>query len=48
MARQAGTIALEVADRNFKSYTESFERILGVDRGSIHLIDEVTLHEWFE
>jgi AcrR family transcriptional regulator len=47
IARQAGAIPLEVVERTFRSYTESFERILGVDRGSIHLVDEVTLHEWF-
>ena len=47
IARQAGTIPLEVVERNIKSYTESFERILGVSRGSINLLDEVTLHEWF-
>jgi AcrR family transcriptional regulator len=47
IARQAGAIPLEVVERTFKSYTESFERILGVSRGSINLLDEVTLHEWF-
>jgi AcrR family transcriptional regulator len=47
IARQAGSVPLEVVERTFKSYTESFERILGVSRGSINLLDEVTFHEWF-
>jgi len=47
IARQAGTVSLEVVERTFKGYTEAFERILGVPRGSINLLDEVTFHEWF-
>jgi AcrR family transcriptional regulator len=47
IGRQAGSVRFEVVERTFKSYTESFERILGVPRGSINLLDEVTLHEWF-
>jgi AcrR family transcriptional regulator len=47
LARQSNKVPLEVVERTFKSYTESFERILGVPRGSINLLDEVTLHAWF-
>jgi AcrR family transcriptional regulator len=45
---QAGDIPLEVVERTFNSYTEAFERILGVTHGSMHLVDEATLNEWFE
>jgi len=47
IARHAGTIPIEVVERNFQSYTDSFERILGVSGGSISLVDAVTFHEWF-
>ena len=47
LARQAGRIALADVERVFRGYTDSFERILGADPGSIELIDQTVLREWF-
>jgi AcrR family transcriptional regulator len=47
IARQAGTVTFEVVQRSFAANTEAFERILGVPKGSLALIDERNLHFWF-
>jgi AcrR family transcriptional regulator len=47
IARQAGTITFDVVQRSFAANTEAFERILGVPKGSLTLIDERNLHFWF-
>jgi len=47
IARQAGTITFEVVRRSVASFTEAFERILGIPKGSLTLTDEATLHFWF-
>jgi AcrR family transcriptional regulator len=47
IARQAGTITFEVVQRSVSSFTEAFERILGIPKGSLTLTDEATLHFWF-
>jgi AcrR family transcriptional regulator len=47
IARQAGTITFEVVERSVASFTEAFERILGIPKGSLTLTDQPTLHFWF-
>jgi AcrR family transcriptional regulator len=47
IARQASTIPYEVVERTFAGYTEAFERILGVRKGTLTLQDSATLHFWF-
>jgi AcrR family transcriptional regulator len=47
IARQANTIPFEIVERTFAGFTEAFERILGIPKGSVTLIDEATLHFWF-
>jgi AcrR family transcriptional regulator len=47
IARQTGTITFEVVQRSIASFTEAFERILGIPKGSITLTDESTLRFWF-
>jgi AcrR family transcriptional regulator len=47
IARQAGTISFDVVRRSFAANTEAFERILGIPKGSLTLIDEPTLRFWF-
>jgi AcrR family transcriptional regulator len=46
IARQAGTVTLEVVQRSFAAFMEAFERILGTPIGSLTLIDEPTLGFW--
>jgi len=48
IARQAGTMTFEAVRRMFAAYTEAFERILGIAKGSITLADEATLRFWFD
>ena len=48
VARQAGTMTFEAVRRTFAAYTEAFERILGITKGSITLSDEATLRFWFD
>jgi AcrR family transcriptional regulator len=47
IARQAGTITFEHVRRSVESFTDAFERILGVPKGSVTLTDEPTLRFWF-
>ena len=47
IARQAGTIAFDVVKRSVAANTDAFERILGIPKGSLTLIDEPTLRFWF-
>jgi AcrR family transcriptional regulator len=47
IARQAGTVTFEVVQRSVAAFTEAFERILGIPKGSLTLTDEPTLHFWF-
>lgn len=48
LARQAGTVTFEVVQRSVAANTEAFERILGVPKGSLTLIDEPALRFWFD
>ncbi len=47
IARQEGTITFAVVQRSVASFTDAFERILGIPKGSLTLTDESTLHFWF-
>ncbi|HLZ94676.1 MAG TPA: TetR/AcrR family transcriptional regulator [Candidatus Dormibacteraeota bacterium] len=47
LARQANTISYEEAERHLLSFVRAFERILGAAVGSIRIVDETTLREWF-
>lgn len=47
IARQANTVPYEVVERTIAGFTEAFERILGVPKGSLTLTDKATLHFWF-
>jgi AcrR family transcriptional regulator len=47
IARQASTIPYEVVERTIAGFTEAFERILAVPKGSLTLTDPATLHFWF-
>jgi AcrR family transcriptional regulator len=47
LARQANTISFAEAERAITSFTHAFERVLGARRGSIKVVDQKTLDEWF-
>jgi AcrR family transcriptional regulator len=47
IARQAGAITFDVVQRSVAANTEAFERILGVAKGTLTIIDEPTLRFWF-
>ena len=47
IARQADTMSFEEVQLSVASFTEAYERILGIPKGSLALIDEATLHFWF-
>jgi hypothetical protein len=40
-------VTVEVMQRSVASFTEAFERILGIPKGSLTLTDEPTLRFWF-
>lgn len=48
LQRQAGEVDLDTVRRRLRTYDTALERVLGVQPGTLHLIDEVTLHTWFE
>jgi AcrR family transcriptional regulator len=47
IARHAGTIGFDVVQRSVAANTDAFERILGIPKGSLTMIDESTLRFWF-
>lgn len=47
IARQSGAIPFEAVRRSIAAYTEAFDRILGVPKGSLTLTDDKTLRFWF-
>ena len=47
VARQANTIGFEEVETRFASYASAFERVLGVEAGSISLIDRSILQAWY-
>lgn len=48
LARQAGIISLDDVRRALDAQVEALERVLGAPMGSITLVDESILHEWFD
>ena len=48
LARHAGEIPLDEVRSALAAQVEAMERILGAPKGSITLIDEALLHEWFD
>jgi AcrR family transcriptional regulator len=47
VARQANTISYEEVVSRLAAYTGAFERLLGVEAGSINLIDRPILEAWY-
>ena len=47
VARQADEITFDDVRRILAAYAEALERILGAPSGSMPLVDESVLHEWF-
>ena len=47
VARQKGEVTYEEVEAKFTSYTRAFERVLGVEAGSISLIDRSILEAWY-
>ena len=47
VARQAGTVTFDQVRQSVESFSEAFERILGIPKGSVKLTDEATLRFWF-
>jgi AcrR family transcriptional regulator len=47
LGRQAGTISFDAVLQSSRTFTEAFERILGIAPGSVTLADEATLRFWF-
>jgi AcrR family transcriptional regulator len=47
IARQADEIAFDDVRGALSAYAEALERILGAPAGSMPLVDESVLHEWF-
>jgi AcrR family transcriptional regulator len=48
LGRQAGTISFEQVLKSHRASTEAFERILGIQPGTVTLADEATMRFWFE
>jgi hypothetical protein len=47
IAHQANTVTYEEVVRSFASYADAFERILGAPTGTVDIVDEVVMREWF-
>jgi AcrR family transcriptional regulator len=47
LASHAGTIGLAEVEAVFGAYTDALERILGLPRGGLHLVDPAVIELWF-
>jgi AcrR family transcriptional regulator len=47
LARHAGKISIDDVRSDLAAYEAAIERVLGVQAGTMHLIDESTLQTWF-
>lgn len=47
LARRAGTVTLDAVRRRVASYRTAIERLLGLQPGSVQLVDDETLQTWF-
>ena len=47
-ARQAREISFEDVRTQLGAYSSAVERILGVPAGALQIVDDATLHEWFD
>lgn len=48
LARHANIISFEDVVASLSAFREAFERILGLPAGSLTMLDEATLHLWFD
>jgi AcrR family transcriptional regulator len=48
LARQARTVTFDEVVTTLAAYTEAFERILGLPAGSWAMLDDSTLHTWYD
>jgi AcrR family transcriptional regulator len=48
IARKSGAISFDVVERTLTAYTSAYERVLGLPAGSWSMMDEATLHSWFD
>jgi AcrR family transcriptional regulator len=48
LARQANTVTFDEVVTTLAAYTEAFERILGLPAGSWAMLDDATLHTWYD
>jgi AcrR family transcriptional regulator len=48
LARMAGEIEFDEVRLRFQTYETALERVLGVAPGSLQLVDDEMLHEWFD
>lgn len=47
LARHTGQISLDEVRQRISTYELALERLLGVPAGTLHLVEESTLQEWF-
>jgi AcrR family transcriptional regulator len=47
VARQDGSLTYAAVKQTFSAYSQAFEGILGLPKGSAKLVDEATLRYWF-
>jgi AcrR family transcriptional regulator len=47
-ARQAREISFDDVRRRIEAYSLAVERVLGVPAASLQIVDDATLHEWFD
>jgi AcrR family transcriptional regulator len=47
VARRAGNVSFEAVQHLLATYVEAFERLLGLPCGSLTLVDQAVLREWY-
>jgi AcrR family transcriptional regulator len=46
-AREAGTVTFETVQARLGVYTDAYERVLGAQPGSLQIVDDSVLRQWF-
>jgi AcrR family transcriptional regulator len=48
LACRGGAATIDTVSRTLAAYVDAYERVLGLPSGSLHIVDEASLHAWFQ
>ena len=48
LACRGGAATVDTVGQTLAAYVDAYERVLGLSRGSLHIVDQDSLHAWFQ